>query len=321
MLNPTHKRQWAAFAATALFLFLFSLPAVAKEGKRGWLGITCRDIDSEMAQERNLKSRDGVLIEKVRPESPAAEAGLREGDIIIEFAGQKILDDKALTKAVRRAAPGRKIAVRVLRDGKKKKFDVVLGERPGKSWSFGNGQGKKIKITSWKRDRGFLGVELDNLNDQMGDYFEVKDGKGALIAKVIQDSAADKAGLKAGDVIVRMDDQDIASSNDVHSVLADTKPEDRIRIQVIRKGKTKKIDLTLGSLPEDLGFGNIEFFGDDGRFPTPSSQGFSHGDGHFPHIGREITISDSDREELEELKDELEELKEELQKLKDELKK
>ena len=353
MLNLTHNRPWKAFLVVSLFMLLLSLPAVAKDSQRGWLGVTLQDIDSEIAEKLDMDNDDGVLINEVLADSPAEEAGLQDGDIIIEFDGRKVLDYKALTKAVRRSSPGQKVEVKVLRDGKKKKFDVELGERGRNTWVFSGDEGKNVKVKRlheklrqkmgdddvfvWnngegdkdmqvmvqglKRDRGFLGVELDNLSDQMGEYFEVKDGEGALISKVIDDSAADKAGLKAGDVIVRMGDEQIGDSGDVHDVLAETKPKDEMKIEIVRKGKNKTLELTLGALPDDFGLGNMEFFGDDGSFTVRAPKMLFHGDGDFPRMEREIRIHGDDKEELEELKSELEQLKEELQKLKDELKK
>ncbi len=358
MFNLTHKRPWTVFAVASLLLIVLSLPAVAKEGKRGWLGVMLQDIDSELVEAMDLKNDDGVLISDVIEDSPAEKAGLEDGDVIIEFDGQKLADYKALTKAVRASSPGDKVDVVVLRDGKKKKFEVELGERARNTWVFNSNDGKRLKMERlneklrdlkggdgdvfvWnhgegdgdinimlqglKLDRGFMGVELDDLNKQMGEYFEVENGKGALVSKVIEDSAAEKAGLKAGDVIVRMGDESIESADDVHEALGETKPEDEMEIEIVRKGKTKKMKLTLGELPENMGFGDMEFFGDDGSFTVRSPKmlfhGMPEGEHSFPHVEREIRVIGNDDEELTELKDELQKLKEDLQKLKDELKK
>lgn len=356
MVRFASIRHLAAPAVISLLLFLLTLPAVAKDAKRGWLGVTLQDIGSDMAESLGLPDHDGVLIVKVMEDSPAEKAGLADGDVILEFDGQKLADYKALTKVVRAASPGDKVPVVVMRDGKKQEFVVELGERERNTWVFAGDDGKRVKIERlheklrqlhddedvlvWHDrdgddeinvmvkdlagleglhlDRGFLGVELDDLNDQMGDYFEVKDGKGALITKVIEDTAADRAGLKAGDVIVRLGDEDIASADDVHDALSDTRPEDELKIEVMRKGKKKKMDLTLGALPEDQFLSKMEFFGDDDHFTVRTPRMLMRG---APRIDREIHIVGEDDEELAEMKDELQKLKEELQKLKDELKK
>lgn len=370
MLNQSLSRNGMALAIIPWLFFILgsSLPAVAKDSgqtnnnptKRGWLGVMLQDIDSKIAEVLDLENDDGVLIADVIADGPAHEAGLENGDVIIEFDGKKLANYMALTKVVRASSPGDRIEVVVLRDGKKKKLDVKMGERQENTWTFNakasqpekmerlreklrkvyqdqdvfvwhDGDKDNVKvmiqgledIEGLNMNRGFMGVELNDLNDQMGEYFEVDDGEGALVTKVIEDTGAEKAGLKAGDVIVQMGDRDIDSAEDVHKVLGETLPGDELEIKVIRKGKTKKMKMTLGEMPDDFDFDQLPFFGMEDNFPLNTPQTFLQDgpDPDFPLLEREIRITDGSDEDLDELKGELEQLKKELEELKDELKK
>jgi membrane-associated protease RseP (regulator of RpoE activity) len=171
-------------------------------------------------------------------------------------------------------------------------------------------------------DHGFLGVQLDDLNDQLKDYFEVD--SGVLIEEITADSAAEKAGLKAGDVILKIEDTEVANASDVIAFMKETKPEDEIKVHFKRKGKNKSKKVTLDKAPEvdhkmimkkvmsgDMGdFGVMEdiqmmFKGDGGP------HGFHGFDGATtpPHRGKMKEELDTIKAQIEELRKEVEELK------------
>ncbi len=321
----------AIFLAVLFTLLNFNLALAAdRTNPDGYLGVMLQSLDSSLAQAMDLEDSDGVLVSEVVSGGPADEAGLEDGDVIIEFNGRAINSTRALTKVVGATTPGESIAVVILREGKKKTIDVEIGERGSHDlafyrnfdagdndyfvWHNDDGEDAELllqKMTGQWNDRGFMGVELDDLNEQMGDYFGVKDGNGALITSVTEDSAAQKAGLKAGDVIVKMGDEDIESAGDVHSALKETKPEDELRIKVVRKGKNKKLDITLGEAPQST-------------FHTPKIlfHGNSDADFRFPKMmHRELRSFHEEKLDLKEMRSDLEELKIELEKMKAELKK
>ncbi len=93
---------------------------------------------------------------------------------------------------------------------------------------------------------GFLGVQIQDLSEQLSDYFKVKDGNGVLVSEVVKDSPAEKAGLKAGDIVTKVDDNDIESSSDLTMTIRGYEPEANVSISVIRNGKKKKLKATLG---------------------------------------------------------------------------
>ena len=328
----------------AIFMMLLSTLAQAGE-KSGYLGVILQDINGGMAKAMDLDNDDGVLVSNVVDGSPADEAGLKAGDVIISFQGEDLVDHSALTKAVKSTSPGEKVEVVVLRDGKKKTIKVELGQRKEPTMAFYSDDGDvhfphgEDNIFVWSGDdgdkqievmikgmeglhheRGFMGVEVDDINEQMGKYFDVEDGEGALITSVTEDSAAENAGLEAGDVIVRIGDDEIESASDVHAALAGTEPDQKLEIKVIRKGKNKKMDITLGQVPESQMFEHIEMISNDNSFFISSPKTLHHGMSKPHQMHKEMRIILEDETELKEMREELEKMKMELKKMQAEMK-
>ncbi|MCP4573909.1 MAG: PDZ domain-containing protein [bacterium] len=327
--------------------------------KSGYLGVHLQSIDSSMAKALQLDDDEGVLISQVVDDGPAATAGLEDGDVVLEFNGKDIEDVRDLTRAVRRAEPGETVEVVVLREGKRQTLDVEVGEREhGFVWVHADGDDDteidvythlenlhegdssffymqmkdgddlNVYIKGHDEDRGYMGVHLDDLNEQLGEYFDIEDGEGALVTEVVEDSAAEAAGLRAGDVIVKMGDEDIASASDVTSAMQHTEVDQEIEVKVKRKGKTETFDVKLGEMPDDFFGKNIQFFGDGDnyrivapkmlrRMPHMQRQMRVHAPEHLEVI-REFHDQDDD---LDEVREELEQLRMELKDLQKELKK
>lgn len=333
----------AARRITPLILVLILLVAaplaLADDDSRGYLGVTLQDISPSMARALQLEDDNGILVNEVIEDSPADEAGLEDGDVILEYDGKPIDSNKALTRAVRDSRPGDLVEVVVLREGRRRTLDVEVGEHEDSdlSFYFQGGDGLKhlehlkhlenldwidensnviimsdddeIRITTMNDDRGFLGVHLDDLNEQLGDYFEVEDGDGALVTTIVEDSPAEQAGLMAGDVIVALDGETIESAADVHEFMTDTEVEQDIEVEVVRKGRPRTITVTSGEAPENS-FTSLY------RSPRSIQRVMRIGD---KPQSRHMLI-DIDDKELEVLKEELEILKEELEELREDLK-
>jgi hypothetical protein len=144
---------------------------------------------------------------------------------------------------------------------------------------------------------GFLGVQIQNLSEQLSDYFKVKDGNGVLVSEVVQDSPAEKAGLKAGDVITKVDSEDIENAGDLTSTIRGYEPEAEVLISVIRDGKKKKLKATLGEAEQ-------KYFHNFGNFDDFNFDEFQFDQEYFQEEMEEF------REQMEELKIELKELRE-----------
>ena len=175
-------------------------------------------------------------------------------------------------------------------------------------------------------DRGYMGVNLDDLNEQMGEYFGVDGGKGALVTEVVEDSPAAKAGLKAGDVIVKVGEKDINSSGALYKAMNDTEPEQQMAVKVVRKGQTKDLSITLGEIPDNVFAKQFKIIGEDDdnwsihSAPRMMKHFGDHGDVDVRVIRRSAPESDFEWNEMGEADEELKEMREELDKMRQELK-
>jgi hypothetical protein len=166
---------------------------------------------------------------------------------------------------------------------------------------------------------GFLGVQIQDLSEQLSGYFKVKDGNGVLVSEVVEDSPANKAGLKAGDIITKIDDKDIENAGDLTTTIRGHEPETKVSVSVIRDGKKKKLKATLGESEQDFfyKFGNLENFKYPGNkhkmllkmHPEGLEDFEFHG---FPFDREEF------KEQMDELRKQMQELKLELKELRKE---
>lgn len=308
---PAARRPLGVAASLAVILLATSAagPAAATDG---YLGVMLQEVSPSMGKALQLGDRAGVLVNDVVDDSPAAKAGLQDGDIILELDGRPATNQSELTKAVRGLAPGSKAELVVLRDGRQVKLPVEIGERTsGARWHAmadgdgvieleglegleglenlkqleglkdfewfedgdtkvmvlpkgegrapraffkgddGNGRERRVVIRQMDEDRGWLGLHMDALNGQLGEYFGVKNGAGVLVTEVEPDSPAAKAGLRAGDVIVKVGDTEVASPDALHKAMGGTKPGGELALHVLRKGSRQKVTVTLGKMPRD----------------------------------------------------------------------
>lgn len=210
--------------------------SVLRSGSGGmgmsFLGVNVREIDSERAKELKLREEAGVEITRVEEDSPAAKAGLKVGDAILAYNGQKVEGIEQFSRFVRETPAGREVKLQISRDGNSQNIPAKLGTRkmfgmaamPGVSM----GPMTRIEIPAmagmpdlprtvmmWRTSS--LGIEAEALHGQLADFFGVKDG--VLIRSVMKDTPASKAGLKAGDVIVRIGDTKVSTPNEVTSAL------------------------------------------------------------------------------------------------------
>ena len=246
------------------------------------LGLVIKSMSEEGLKQHKVEF--GALILEVIEGSPAKEAGLKEGDVVIEANGTKIDDAKVLNDLVEALKEGDEVNLTVNSDGEEKSFSAVIKfmDMDGYKYSWKGDENMNMHIMKgmhfamphggnnfmWKSkggsDKGgWLGVELKNINDQMKEYFEVE--TGALVEKVIEDSPAEKAGLKAGDVIVKMGDKKIEDPDDVIRTVNYYDPEDKVNVKVIRKGDDESFNVTLGKKKGHMMKKNLMFISEDGN--------------------------------------------------------
>ena len=288
-----------------------SLKLYGAVSKSAYMGVYLQDVTTDLREALDLESKRGALIAGVIDDSPADEAGLEEEDVVVEFEGERVRNSSQLTKWIKERSPGDEVNLVVIRDGKKKSIAIVLGKRPkGKleiiepllgdlymphadAYSFTYSSGSRI------------GVKVQSLTEQLGEYFGVEDGQGALITEVEEDMPAQKAGLRAGDVIVEADGEDIEDTGDLVEVISQKEEGDEVEIKVMRDRSPRSFqvqvekDETWSSWDKGK-FAEMKIFSD--KLKKPETFWFQK--------------ESSDLEdEMEELKAELEELKKELEEI------
>jgi predicted metalloprotease with PDZ domain len=223
---------------------------------KGYLGIYMGHMTPDDRDEFGVKF--GVLVTKVEKDSPADKAGIKRYDVIQYFNDERVRRTDDLAEAIESCKPGTNAAVKLVRDGKEKEITVTLGKaKPDRYlFNFGDKNDRRRNMFLFRKG-GFLGVNLQPLNKDLAGYFGVKEDEGALIMGVSKDSPAEKAGLKSGDVIQKIDKNEISKPDDVIKIISDLKPGDKVSIDVIRHNK--KVTVT-AELEENHGLENIHIF-------------------------------------------------------------
>jgi len=205
--------------------------SLIKHGKviRGYLGIGIQDLNQDLAKSFNMRDAKGALVSEVKEDSPADQAGLKQGDIIVTYQGSSVEDAVALQRLVTRTAVGAKVPVRVIRDGHEKDLTVTIGEQPETT--------KIAKAEMGEADYAFAGVAVQDLDQDTAKELGMK-GKatGVVVTSVEPDSGADKAGLMPGDVIREINRQPVKSVKDFEKVSSRVKKGENVLLLINRRG-------------------------------------------------------------------------------------
>ena len=218
----------------------------------GYLGVGIQEINSERAKELKLREEAGVEITSVMHESPAEKAGLKSGDVVVSYNGQKVEGIEQFSRMVRETPAGREAKVEIFRNGAPQTVAVKIDNRTLPRIFTGDGvhfNMPDIPMPDIPRvftglHSPMLGIEAESLEGQLAQYFGVKDG-GVLVRSVLKNSAAEKAGLKAGDVILRLDDIKVTSAADISARLR-AAPGKTVQLSVMRERK----EITIPVVPE-----------------------------------------------------------------------
>ncbi len=225
---------------------------------QSFLGVNVWEVSTEVARKKNLPVGHGVIITSVVDGSAAEAAGLRRGDVVVDYDGQRVAGVKQFVRLVRETPIGRRVTLKLLRDGAEHNLEVVMGERKG--WTpfekgelpFGDWQlhmkGPKIVIpdmphvyTTWHSTQ--LGIVAESLEPQLAEYFGVTEG--VLVRSVGEDTPAARAGLRAGDVIVKVGDAAVASPREVTNALREYSGEPVV-LSVTRNRQAMTLSVTVG---------------------------------------------------------------------------
>jgi len=208
-------------------------------GEGSWLGVEPHEVTSDKAQQLKLPAERGVLLGKIMADSPASKAGLRENDVVTEINGQRVEGASQFHRMIREIPAGRTVQLTVWRDGRAQLISVTLGksEDAQRSWSQAAPGAFAFRmpempvlpeIPEFNFDSGTLamsprprlGIDAEDLGGQLGTFFGAPEGEGVLVREVTSGSAAEKAGLKAGDVIISLNGERMRSLGDLRGKLA-----------------------------------------------------------------------------------------------------
>src|SRR5262245_21203542 len=211
---------------------------------------------------------EGVVVEEVRPDSPAEKAGLKKADTIVEFDGERVRGTRQFGRLVQETPPGKTVKATIVRDGRRQTVEIAPREGRGALSDRFMIDGDRFRIDGdrfrmpdldalrnlprgpFNFDFDFpgalsgrrLGVTVDPLPDQLAQYFGAKDG--VLVTSVADGSPASRAGLKAGDVITSIDGQSVRSTDDLVRAMRDAR-NDEVTIEIVRDKKTSSVKATL----------------------------------------------------------------------------
>lgn len=183
--------------------------------KRGWLGVRIQSVTEEIAEGLGMDQPRGALVAGVTGESPAGAAGIKSGDVIVEFNGQDIDEMRALPRIVAGTGVGKAVPVTVWRKGKLEQFTVTLGELEKAEKALASSEEQEEEPASRESDLASLGMKLSPMTDDVRERFSISTEDGAVVTEVVPDSAAAEKGLRAGDVIIEVNQEAVQGPGDV----------------------------------------------------------------------------------------------------------
>ena len=212
--------------------------------KSGWIGVSIQDVSEKIAKREKLDTEEGAIVKEVEKSSPADSAGIQEGDVIVEYNKERIFDSEDLTKVVSRTVPGTKVNIVIVRDAQKRTLPLIVGKKKVlKHQMFGVMPG--IPDVHVFVENHILGLQLLTLNEQLGEYFGAPNNEGVLVEEVEHESAAENAGFKAGDIILRVGKKAVDAAEKVQRELHKYDEGDKVEFEVMRKGAKKSFSIEM----------------------------------------------------------------------------
>jgi serine protease Do len=221
-----------------------------------YLGVNLAEIDSNRAKELKLKEDYGVEITRVEENSPAEKAGVKAGDVVLEYNGQRVEGMEQFGRMVRETPPGREVKLTVSRDGKTQTLAATISSRKFHvPVSFPNVEVPEFHMPDIPQiytatRSAMLGVEAETLGTQLAGYFGVKEG--VLIRSVLDNTPAQKAGIKAGDVITKLDGMAVSAPSELSSAVRAASSKKTYSVELMRDHKPVTLTVTVEDRSERL---------------------------------------------------------------------
>jgi serine protease Do len=241
------------------------------------LGVRLEDIDQDDLKRLKLSEEKGALVKSVEEGGPADKAGLKEGDVVVRFHGEPVLSASQLARLVRETPAGRTVPIEVMRDGGAQKLAATLGGDEHRSFGFSGDLGEldiplpeipeipemplaplpphpptmPHGFDKWGKrallDDHFmwfsneprkLGLEFQEVSGQLAKYFKLAEDSGVLVTSVEAGGPAEKAGLKAGDVILKFDGRSVSDGDDLQRAVRKAEAGREVPVTVQRDGRS-----------------------------------------------------------------------------------
>jgi serine protease Do len=238
-------------------VFLGDEPLVFEfAGAQGsFLGVGVAEIDASRSKALKLKEEAGVEVTRVEQDSPAEKAGLKVGDVVLEFNGQRVDGTEQFVRLVRETPSGRTARLLISRNGTQQTLSAAIGVRRGMTSggaemlrALPRMEMPEIQIPdvpkaymTWRSAR--LGIDAESVESQLAEFFGVKEG--VLVRSVIRESAAEKAGIRAGDVITKIDNSQVTSPRDITTLLRGLHDMKSVPVTLVREKREMTVTVTM----------------------------------------------------------------------------
>ncbi len=241
-------------------------------GDGSWLGVETNEVTGEKAKQLKLPAERGVVLDKIMDDSPASKAGLKENDVVTEINGQRVEGASQFRRMIREIPAGRTAQLTVWRDGRAQSITVTMGkaDEGHRSFSYATPGTFAFRMPEVPEipalpeisidaapfaplamvARPRLGIDAEDLSGQLGAFFGAPEGEGILVRDVGSGSVAEKAGLKAGDVIISLNGERIRSVGDLRAKLAsgDSDKATTVKLGVLRNKSELSVPVELPAL-------------------------------------------------------------------------
>lgn len=217
------------------------MDSLVKDGRvqRAKLGVAVQPITADVAKSLGLDTLKGGLVSNVEPDGAAARAGVRQGDVIVEVEGRSIADGNELRNVIAGTKPGTTVSLKVIRDGRPETLKATLAELPS------NKEESASASNDGTEGHGKFGMSVQPLTPELAERFELKGGtKGVVITGVDPDGAAADTGLQPGDVIQKVNGQDVTSTAELRDSLAKVTDSKPALLLVSRDGQSRFVTLS-----------------------------------------------------------------------------
>jgi S1-C subfamily serine protease len=239
--------------------------SLVDDSSNGWLGLDIAEVTVESARNLKLAAVRGVVVKRVEEKSPAEQAGLKENDVITEYEGQVVEGTAQFRRLVRETPAGRSVVVKLIRGGAEQTVTITVAERRAAferweprilsglpdshpemfTFSLPDGDLADSFSGTFGGHSPTLGIQAEDLRGQLGEYFGAPNGEGVLVRDVRTGSAAEKAGLKAGDVITKVEGHDVKTLGDLREQMRQGTADKPIQVTIVRRGTEMTLPVTV----------------------------------------------------------------------------